>query len=197
MHQKIQFLILLLVCTGLFGSAKAQNYVTIPDPNFLSALQEILPAEVFNEAGEMNADHEAVLNCWELDVSNRGIQSLDGIQYFVYLGVLNCGVNRLTDLPFLSHSLERFACDYNQLTWLPDLPPNLWEFSCNHNQLTWLPDLPGRLEWFESSYNNLTDLPELPQSLKFLFCSNNQLRKLPSLPEGLLSLGSSYNNLIE
>ncbi len=215
MRQNLKILFSLLVFTGFLGSATAQNYVTIPDLNFLSALQEILPVEVFNEVGEMNADHEAVLNLLQLNVSARRIQSLEGIQYFSALQELDCESNQLIELPELPEDLVILYCGTNRLTILNDLPPFLEKLYCYSNQLIELPTLPQSLtvlycsenklanlsilpqalEDLDCSHNQLSELPELPRSLQKLVCLNNKLTKLPELPNSLLRLLCQNNYL--
>lgn len=183
MRKNIAFLSILIAFTGFLGSAKAQNYVTIPDPNFLSALLEILPAEVFNETGEMNADHEAVASLWVLDVKNRDIQSLEGVQYFISLAYLDCSYNQLTELPELSQLLDVLNCENNQLTRFSALPPSLTFLVCNNNQLVELPSLPQLLTTLNCRNNYLVQMPEFSNNLTFLNASYNCLSIIPERPE--------------
>jgi len=127
----------------------------------------------------------------KLDLSNRGLTSLDGID-LTGVTELNCSDNLLTSLPDLSdlHSLEVLYCGYNQLTSLPPLPSSLKQLWCNANRLTSLSDLPD-LRTLYCDYNQLTSLPPLPSSLIVLRCCNNQLTSLPDL-KNLLDLEIFY-----
>ena len=106
---------------------------------------------------------------------------------------LDCGGNKLTELPELPDSLTELICYQNQLTTLPDLPVSLTVLYCNYNDLTVLPELPANLTYLSCVFNQLATLPELPASLAELFCGSNQLTTLPELPTSLTAL-ICYNN---
>ena len=106
---------------------------------------------------------------------------------------LDCGGNKLTELPELPDSLTELICYQNQLTTLPDLPVSLTVLYCNYNELTALPELPANLTYLSCVFNQLATLPELPASLAELFCGSNQLTTLPELPTSLTAL-ICYNN---
>ena len=96
-----------------------------------------------------------------LDLQNKNITSLAGIEYFTDLETLDCMGNQLTTLDVTKLTKLMFlACNDNQLTALDVTGlTSLMFLVCNDNQLTAL-DVTG-----------LT-------SLKNLFCSDNQLTTL-------------------
>lgn len=69
--------------------------IHIPDSNFLAALVQMLPAECFDSNGKL-VDVSSVT---ELTLFDRNLASLEGIQYFENLVVLDCSYNQLTSLP--------------------------------------------------------------------------------------------------
>jgi Leucine-rich repeat (LRR) protein len=111
---------------------------------------------------------------------------------------LNCGYNRLTELPrelAQCTALEKLYCDHNQLA---ELPEELEECSklrllhCSANHLSALPSWLGRCSELESlrcDTNRLTLLPlELGNCTKLeeLWCARNPLEAdAPCTPEDL------------
>ena len=169
-------------------ASKAQNYVTIPDANFVAYLQWLYP-DCMN--GNLMDTTSTVLDTLtSLSVDNYSITDLTGIQYFTSLLDLSCSGNLLTSLPALPNSLQNISCDQNQLTSLPALPTSLIRLWCNNNQLTNLPVLPSPLQDLDCSDNQLTSIPTLPNNLKYLVCANNNLTGLPFLPSLLKGINS-------
>ena len=109
----------------------------------------------------------------------RNIESLQGIEYFQKLELLECSYNKITELDMSSNSaLKNLGCNNNQLTQLNVSGNNaLTSLSCGDNQLTAL-DVSSNL--------NLT----------LLRCRNNQLRSLNlSHNSNLMSLNCDNNQL--
>ena len=74
----------------------------------------------------------------DLDVTNKNISDLTGIEDFTSLVSLQCNANRLTSLNFSNNAKLRYLfCNYNQLTSL-DVTKNsaLTKLDCTLNQLT-------------------------------------------------------------
>ena len=115
----------------------------------------------------------------ELDLSNRGIEDLTGIEDFTALTVLECWSNQLTTLDVSNNTaLTALGCDNNQLYTL-DVSQNtaLTDLNCADNQLISL-DVSGATA--------LTDL----------VCFNNQLTSLDvSQNTALTTLDCFGNNL--
>lgn len=170
------------------------QYVTIPDANFVTKLQQLFPGAM--NGNQMDTTHAQVVNCTNLNLSSLSIQSIDGIQYFDALEMLNCDQNDLTSLPPLPSSLEFLHCSSNQLTSLPQLNQTaLIQLHCSGNQLSSLPTLPASLTMLFCSSNPLTYLPNLPSSLLILESQSCQLFSLPNLPIGLIELWCASNQL--
>ena len=159
------------------------------DPAFLAAVRE----EIGKPSGPIyDADAAEVTR---LNVYDRNIHSLTGLEHFTALDSLLCSDNQLTALPALPASLEYLACSDNQLTSLPTLPSSLQSLFCIGNQLTSLPALPAGLMELGCQENRLTSLPALPAGLIYLSCRDNQIKALPALPSTLDTLGCAHNQL--
>ena len=109
----------------------------------------------------------------------RNIKSLQGIEYFKKLKILNCSYNKITELDTSSNSdLEHLICNRNQLTQLIVSGNNaLISLSCGDNQLTAL-DVSSNLNLTElSCYNNQLTSLDLSNNDKLmsLNCDNNRL----------------------
>ena len=207
-------LLLLLVIFCITKDLWAQ-YVTIPDANFAAWLRaNVRPAMNGNQ---MDTSSQAVVTLTSINVQNKNILNLDGIQYFSSLSYLNCyhnqlsslpelpaslkylscGMNPIMSLPALPSSLQTLVCYRDSLTSLPDLPGSLQNLVCYHNQLKKMPKLPGSLTYLDCSDNYLTALPALPELEQTLYCNNNQLNNLPALPISLIQLNCENNYLTE
>ena len=118
----------------------------------------------------------------EIDVENKYISNLSGIQFFPNLKVLNCGHNRLTKLDVSENTvLQELVCWENQLTSL-DVSQNtaLQELECFENKLTSL-DVSQNpvLQKLSCWDNRLTSLDVSKNTeLTYLKCSYNRLKEL-------------------
>ncbi len=167
------------------------------DPNFQAALREYLEEY---EGLEENAPITKTV-CKEianLNVSNKGIKNLTGVEYLTNLFYLNCSNNQLTSLDLSKCTrLETLSCENNQLSSLNvSNCPDLSYFYCQNNQLPNL-DLSKctKLEQINCDNNKLSNLDMGKCSkLHTLDCGNNQLSSLDmSKCADLESLGC-YNN---
>jgi hypothetical protein len=126
------------------------------DPDFAKVLQE--EGYISNANKIIRADVDTITN---VDVFNKKLTSLAGIEYF--------------------EALTRFDCPYNQLTTL-DVSKNtaLTELSCSGNSLTTLDVSKNTvLTELECDYNPLTALDVSKNTaLTGLYCAYNQLATL-------------------
>ena len=182
-------------------SCQAENpgntIIQFHDPKFEVAVREVIG----KPDGEILASD--VVEISELNVSNRDIVDLEGIEYFSSLKILNCSGNKLTRLSVSNNAalieltcygnelveleisgataLEKLNCWDNQLATL-NTTKNLAleQFSCNGNQLAML-DVRQNAELKElyCEYNQLTKL-ELGENtaLAYLNCTANRLNAL-------------------
>ena len=118
----------------------------------------------------------------EIDVENKYISNLSGLQFFPNLKVLNCSHNRLTKLDVSKNTvLQELVCWENQLTSL-DVSQNtaLQELACFENQLTSL-DVSQNpaLQKLNCGHNRLTSLDVSKNTeLTYLDCGYNRLTEL-------------------
>ena len=138
----------------------------------------------------------------EIDVNDKNITSLKGIEFFPNLKKLNCGHNRLTSLDVSKNTvLQELVCWENQLTSL-DVSQNtaLQELACFENKLTSL-DVSQNpaLQKLSCWDNRLTSLDVSKNTeLTYLKCSYNRLTELDvSKNTELTYLDCSYNRLTE
>lgn len=209
-------IVLFLILIGKTGSA--QTYVLIPDPNFVTVLNNTVPGAMSGNSLNITSTLVTVATTSLFAQGNNlpnPISNLYGVQYFTSLTHLECQYNNLSTLPSLPASLNHLYCNNNVLTSLPPLPNSLTVLSCyqnsltalpalpnsltsllcSHNSLSTLPALPNSLVFIDCTYNLLTGLPALPTSLTEIQCHNNSLSSLPALPNSLLHLLCGYNNL--
>ena len=175
-------------------------YITpdyFPDENFRNALKE---KGIGNFYATPYITFEDVDNTKELDVSQKDIASLTGIQYFTALEVLNCSQNKLTSLDVSKNTaLNDLNCSYNLLTSL-DVSKNtaLNGLDCFDNKITSLDVSKNTaLNYLNCTYNLLTSLDlSKNTALKLLYCAYNLLTSLDlSKNTALLYFNCSSNQL--
>lgn len=185
--------IILFLLTGTFLQAQIVN---IPDSNFKNAL--IIEGVDTNNDGEIQlSEAEMVLN---LNVNDRNISSMEGIQSFVNLEELGCSSNQLSTLDLsLNLNLLKLTCIFNQLNNL-DVTQNLnlkflW---CQDNQLSELDVSQNlNLETLKLSYNLLNSI-DVTQNINLLRldCAMNQLTEIDVSQNLNLQLLSLDDNLL-
>lgn len=186
-------------------SASSFEEQVIDNKAFIEAVGEQV-AWTTNEDGTVSLTPEnlaAIESVKSLDVSEKSLSDLSGIEYFVNLISLDCKKNnlislnvsnltKLTDLTCNDNQLTKLDvssltnlsilfCQYNKLTTL-DVSQNaaLWDLRCSNNQLTELnvSNNPG-LRILYCTHNLLTALDITKNTiLEDLLCNNNQLATL-------------------
>ncbi len=168
----------------LFSISLNGQMVTIPDANFVTFLQQNYPSCM--SGSQMDTTCGDIVNDPTVDVSNKSISNLDGIQYFDNLALLFAGGNQLTSLPSLPSTLINLSVYGNQLTSLPPLPAGLLILDVNVNQITALPNpLPPGLQKLSAGANPLTAFPPLPNTLTNLDVQQSFSPTYPTLPNPL------------
>ena len=182
----------LFLCISLYS--KAQNYVTIPDTNFVNWLNAFYPNCM--NGNQMDTTCSDIINAVGLDLTNSTIaMDLTGIKYFTNLQTLVCDGMGLTSLPVLPNLLKILYCGDNELISLPTLPDSMIYLDCNDNNLTSLSAFPSSFRTLICDYNELTNLPNLPNSMVHIECNNNNLTSLPVLPDSLSYFKCEHNQL--
>jgi hypothetical protein len=191
---KITFLSFLMLIVATFSNAQ---FVTIPDANFKNALlSEGVDIDQDGEISFTEAESVTFLN-----VIDKGISDMTGIEAFTSLEDLFCSKNLLTSLD-VSHNtaLITLGCDQNQLISLNVAnDSNLYEMGISDNQLTSL-DLTHNtaLQILNCSNNLITSL-EFPENtqLSRLDCNSNQLVHLDVSNNAVLEELICTNNQLD
>jgi len=187
--------IIVLICLTLQSGISRAQYVTIPDNEFRTYLQQNGFASCFS-GNLLDTTCSAVLNATILTFSNTDIIDLTGVQYFRNLVFLNVsGNDSLSNIPELPPNLELLYTSGCNLSALPALGDSLTNLSCSYNNLTFLPALPNGIQILACQNNPLTYLPPLPDSLRFLYAKQCSLTSLPVLPTYLEAMEIQQNQI--
>ena len=136
------------------------NETNFPDDTFRSYVSENFDE---NKDGRLTYLGEANSNYFNniIDVSNKGLTSLKGIEHFPYLETLKCANNNLTSLDVSKlPQLQNLDCHSNQLTSLNVIKEkqyrSLLKLNCSQNKLTRLDISQGIGDELDCSSNQLT-----------------------------------------
>ncbi|GEM_PF-667359 len=141
------------------------DYVEINETNFPDDIFRSYVSEEFDKDndGRLTYQGEANSNYFNniIDVSNKGLTSLKGIEHFPYLETLKCANNNLTSLDVSKlPQLQDLDCHSNQLTSLNVIKEkryrSLLKLNCSHNKLTRLDISQGIGDELDCSSNQLT-----------------------------------------
>ena len=153
------------------------NEINFPDENFRKYVKDNCDKD-----GNKALSQEEIDAIYGIDVSEKNIADLKGIEYFSALTYLSCNSNQLTSLDVSKNTaLTNLYCYSNQLTSL-DVSQNtaLTNLSCNSNQLTSLDVSQNTaLTNLSCNSNQLTSLDVSKNTdLIYLSCGSNQLTSL-------------------
>ena len=161
------------------NESECSTLTYIPDDNFKMALDEL-----FNITGFVGdyLPTKYIDAISTLDVSNKGIADLTGIEDFAALTNLNCADNQIISLDLTENSkLTNLVCSDNALTSL-NLPTNsvLTHLHCSYNELTNLDvSASSALIELKCYVNEITSLDLTSNvALKIVSCDNNKLKEL-------------------
>ncbi len=175
----------------------AIDQTNFPDGNFRSYVSSV----AVDKDGDGYLSPKEIAAVTTIDVSNKGIVNLKGIEHFTSMKILTCYGNQLTTLDVSGcTSLTDLECRYNQLTELNVSGcTELKVLDCNNNRLTTL-DVKGytsliRLNCYD---NQLTSLDvSYCNTLMALECFSNQLTELDVSGCSALTELSCYDNQLE
>ena len=171
---------------------------TFPDENFRAYILKKIDKD-----GDGYLSDTEIAETTSITCAARSISSLKGIECFVNVQSIDCGVNNLTQLDVSKNTaledldcwannltqldvskntvLETLTCDQNNLTQL-DVSKNvkLWDLDCYKNNLTQLDVSKNVKLWnLNCSENNLTQLDISKNvELRWLSCYQNNLTQL-------------------
>lgn len=199
----------LMLCVSLSLTAQ---YVTIPDPAFVTWLQ--------------SSDYSSCMSGNQLDtlcsagvavngnaINNSSIVNLSGVEYLSALEELYIDCPALTIFPAVPSGLKLLSISNgnSNMPLLPNglrsmsvsgsifstlqgqLPTSLRNLTILSGNISALPALPDSLYSLYVQFNPITTLPTLPDSLRVLEIINCSLASLPALPNGLNELSISGN----
>ena len=169
---------------GAIDLSGATYQEAITNPAFINAVGEQVNWELTGGIVYLTeANKKAIEAVTSLNIKEKNLTDISGIEYFTQLTSLSCGKNQLTALPVENLTkLTNLDCSYNQLTELPvGNLTNLKSLDCSDNQLTALPvENLTNLTLLYCSNNQLTALlVEKLSKLTNLRCNNNQLTAMP------------------
>ncbi|MAD30061.1 MAG: hypothetical protein CMC00_03425 [Flavobacteriaceae bacterium] len=156
----------------------------IPDDYFEQALIELGYDNILDDS-VLTSNISSIS---ELDISNKNISDLTGIQDFIFLYHLECNDNQLYSLDISCPMLEYLNCDNNLIDELNIESSNLVELRCSNNPLTFFSGETFPLLTILEIYNTEIYSIDLSQSilLNWLSIGSN-----PNLLN--LDLSSNYN----
>jgi hypothetical protein len=184
----------LIISCFLFCQLSSAQFVTIPDSNFISWLNNSNYASCMT-GNQMDTTCTALVTDTFFDIHFTWIHDLTGVQYLKNLKHMYCNESQLTYIPALPPRLTALDCFSNHLTALPPLPATLTRLSCPHNQLTAFPALPAGLTYLDCSSNQIAvSVPTLPIALTYFDCHSNLIPGiLPNLGSNMIYLNISIN----
>ena len=162
--------------TFIFETSLPINEDNFPDPNFRDYIK------TSKASGRDVLTVEQQRNVTAIEINNKGVSDLKGIEAFPNLKELNCGNNSIQKLDLRQNpELEKLICNTNQLTQL-DLSknPKIYHLICSGNQLKQLDVSHLKdLVTLDCSHNDLEQLDvKNSKSLVALNCSSNRLTEL-------------------
>lgn len=161
--------------TFIFETSLPINEKNFPDPYFRDYIKK------FKAGGKNVLTVEQQRNVTTIEINNKGVSNLKGIEAFPNLTELDCGNNSIQKLDLRQNPmLRKLICNTNQLTQL-DLSknPQIYHLICSGNQLKQL------------DVSHLKDLVTLD-------CSHNDLERLDvKNSKSLVALNCSWNRLTE
>ncbi len=171
---------------------------TFPDANFRQFLIDEGYGCQCTSLNQRYLTFEDIEGITTLDVSNMGINSLTGIQFFTALEELDCAENALTALDVSNNTeLEWLNCSWNDLTSL-DLSKNtkLNDLNCAFNRLTTLDVSKNtELKTIYCDYNKISTLDlSRNTNLIYLYCHGNRLTSLDLSKNTKLSSLDCHDN---
>ena len=196
----------LFLATAFTSSLSAQVTIdenNFPDANFRDAVA------AFNTDGDNSLSETEIAAVTKIDVQNKGITDMTGLEHFTALKTLYCQKNKnLTSIDVSQNiNLKDFRCNDCGFTSLDvSALENLSVFYCFNNKLTSL-DVSGNLllKDLQCNGNNISSLilpPEQPTArdnkMTYLIISNNPIGSVDvTYFTNLSSLQCNYCNLDE
>ncbi|MDQ0720067.1 internalin A [Paenibacillus sp. W4I10] len=199
-------LIIFILCLGLPGQAymeaSNQQPLAFEDLNLEQAIRSLL-----NKNDDESLTKEDLESLTEVNLSNKGIKSLQGLEYAVNVTKLSLSGNQISDISPLSDSVNLTTLDLSG-NQIEDIKPlgkltKLTDLSLSRNQFNDLSPLAGLVNLNTLSINSdkITDIKPLAGlvSLWRLDAANNKIKDLAPLSKltNLLTLDLSSNQIYD
>ncbi|MCV6631153.1 MAG: T9SS type A sorting domain-containing protein [Flavobacteriaceae bacterium] len=190
---KYYYLLILLICV----SATNAQEVTVKDPNFEQAL-----IDLHMDSGQIDGKIDAtkVLYVRNLNISNKNIADLTGIEAFANLENLNASGNLLEKANLTGNLFLKKVVLYGNKLQTVDVSSNVWLERLNvyQNEITQI-DLKNNrnLSYLAIANNELTNLHLVSnRKLETVYCQNNKISSLDLTEmQALKTLNCENNNL--
>lgn len=191
--------ILSLIAIIAFEFAISAQNVNIPDANFKAYLLNNHNINTDSDKSNISIKEANDFN-GELDIKVSHITSLTGIEEFINVHLIDCGINYLTSLDLTKNiALTTLYCYENQLTTLY-LPKSnsLTYIYCGYNKLKALDVSSSTALTTLYCYDNQLTSLDISNNIALinLSCSKNQIKALDVTSNiNLVSFNCSYNQL--
>ena len=179
----------------------ASEFIQIPDPHLKSAIVEILKKD-----DDENITLKEAESIKFLPLSNKNIESLEGLQYFKNLNHLNLDQNKIKDLNPLKALINLQILTLSD-NFIQDISPlsnliQLKDLNLNHNQVKDLSPLKNllALSYLFLAHNNVTDISDLNhlKELDLFDYSGNHIYDISSVTKlGDLRYGEITGEIIQ
>ena len=160
---------------GDYGAGIAINAIHFPDETFRKFVSG---KDIDTDQNGFLSDEE-IAKVKEINVENKGIKSLKGIEFFTELETLNCARNELKELDVTKNTKLTYLQTRNNLLTTLDVTKNveLKVLRCNDNQLTALDVTKNtKLTYLGVWTNKLTVIDVSKNSeLQYLDCASNNI----------------------
>ena len=165
-----------------------------PDANF----RNWVLSQTYGADGYLDYEEIAAVNA--IDVSNKNIANLKGIEHFTAVTYLDCSNNQLDGFDVSQNTnLKQLFCSYNMLGGL-DVSQNtaLSSLGCDHNQLSTLDVSKNTALTILECFNNQLTALDVSQNtaLTDLYCYDNRLTTLDVSKNKKLRAVTCYHNVI-
>ncbi len=160
-------------------NSKKSNQNTLPQ-NLESLVLKYIPD--YNLRNELrlqgfttndSLDTKKIEGRLQLELIGKGIENLDGLQYF--------------------KQVWRLIINNNKIKNISHLPPNLTVLDCSNNEISRIDSLPEHLDYLGCVNNNINYIDKLPNSLSHFLCANNKMTQLPTLPKNIIWVNFANN----
>ena len=205
MKRIIGFFLALVMFIGCLPLSTIETYaaegdVAIDEAHFPDKIFRNYVKANFDENGDGNLSKDELDKVEKINITNKSVSSLKGIEHFKNLTKLDCSNNKLTSLDISKNTnLTELNCGRNKLTSLNiSKNTNLTVLNCGRNKLTEL-DVRQKINLtvLNCDYNKLSKLDVSKNTnLTALSCDGNNLSKLDvSKNTNLTALSCADNKL--